>query len=79
MRCDLVVMLLPANRTEQPFWQRLVEPFRDRAPLDGITLTSRFLPGRLRFGMPASYQLARSRKGGDRPPFGCLLLTWSRV
>ncbi len=26
---DLVVMLLPANRTEQKFWQLWVEPFRD--------------------------------------------------
>lgn len=25
-----VAMLLPANRTEQPWWQTLVEPFRDR-------------------------------------------------
>jgi hypothetical protein len=26
---DLIVMLLPANRTEQGFWQRWIEPFRD--------------------------------------------------
>lgn len=25
-------MLLPANRTEQQWWQLMVEPFRDRAP-----------------------------------------------
>jgi phage N-6-adenine-methyltransferase len=27
--CELVVMILPANRTEQRFWQDHVEPFRD--------------------------------------------------
>jgi phage N-6-adenine-methyltransferase len=27
---ELVVMLLPANRTEQSWWQALVEPHRDR-------------------------------------------------
>ena len=27
--CDLVVMLLPANRTEQGWWQECVEPYRD--------------------------------------------------
>lgn len=27
---ELVVMLLPSNRTEQPWWQELVEPQRDR-------------------------------------------------
>lgn len=27
---ELVVLLLPANRTEQGWWQRQVEPFRDR-------------------------------------------------
>lgn len=27
---ELIVLLLPANRTEQGWWQRQVEPFRDR-------------------------------------------------
>jgi hypothetical protein len=31
----LVVMLVPANRTEQGWWQRLVEPYRDRAHVCG--------------------------------------------
>jgi phage N-6-adenine-methyltransferase len=26
---ELVAMLIPANRTEQPFWQNLIEPNRD--------------------------------------------------
>lgn len=28
---ELVVMLVPANRTEQAWWQDLIEPFRDTA------------------------------------------------
>lgn len=27
--CELVAMLIPANRTEQRFWQEHIEPFRD--------------------------------------------------
>lgn len=67
-----IVMLLPANRTEQGWWQDLVEPERDRI---GSRLTVQFLRGRLRF----------IRAGGDsigtneRPPFGCCLLIWSAV
>lgn len=72
--CELVVMLLPANRCEQKFWQAWVEPFRDRDPVDGIVLRSRFLSGRPRFTAPD----APIPHKGDRPPFGCVLLTWSR-
>lgn len=41
---ELIVLLLPANRTEQRWWQDGIEPFRDRA---GSVLTVEFLPGRL--------------------------------
>lgn len=74
--CALVVMLVPANRCEQAWWQRFVELRRDRAPDNGIALTSRFLRGRMRFRWPESKVFD---KRGDRPPFGCVLLTWSRV
>jgi phage N-6-adenine-methyltransferase len=74
--CERVVMLLPANRCEQGFWQRHVEPYRDGDPLHGVRLSVRFLPGRMRFGFPASRP--RPEKG-DRPPFGCVLLIWTRV
>lgn len=76
--CELVVMLLPANRCEQAWWQTHVEPYRDGAPFHGVALRSRFLAGRMRFVMPADYQWGTSRKKGDRPPFGCVLLTWKR-
>jgi phage N-6-adenine-methyltransferase len=66
-RAARIVMLLPANRTEQRWWQTYIEPYRDRP---GSTLTTRFLAGRLEFGPPA-----KDGKG-SRPPFGCVLLVW---
>jgi phage N-6-adenine-methyltransferase len=65
---SLVVMLLPANRTEQRWWQENVETFRDRDK----GLSVEFLPGRLRFDKPGGYNDPR----GNRPPFGCCLLVW---
>jgi phage N-6-adenine-methyltransferase len=68
--CDaeLVAMLLPANRTEQRWWQDLVEPYRDRP--GGIRCE--FLPGRIRF-----IKAGGDRVGpNERPPFGCCLLIW---
>lgn len=64
-----IVMLLPANRTEQKWWQELVEPHRDRP---GSPLHTEFLPGRMRFDRPS----ATIGPKGDRPPFGCVLLIW---
>jgi hypothetical protein len=65
-----ILMLLPANRTEQKWWQQLVEPRRDQP---GSPLRVQFLPGRLRF-------LSRGQSAigpNERPPFGCCLLIWS--
>lgn len=64
----LIVMLLPANRTEQRWWQDLVEPHRDR----GGALRVEFLRGRLRFLEPGEQQI----RPNSRPPFGCCLLVW---
>jgi phage N-6-adenine-methyltransferase len=66
---DLIVMLLPANRTEQGWWQREVEPFRDQP---GSALQVEFLPGRLRFLAPGASKI----KPNERPPYGCCLLIW---
>jgi phage N-6-adenine-methyltransferase len=66
-----IVMLLPANRPEQPWWQQYVEPHRDRP---GGPLTVKFLPGRLRFIKPGATEV----KPNERPPFDCCLLVWSR-
>lgn len=67
-RCEVIVLLLPANRTEQGWWQELVEPRRDRHG----PLRCEFLPGRMRFDRPEAIIGPK----GDRPPFGCCLLIW---
>ncbi len=64
-----IVMLLPANRCEQPWWATTVEPRRDRPD---SPLRVEFLPGRLRFR-----QHGRAIRGNERPPFGCCLLIWT--
>jgi phage N-6-adenine-methyltransferase len=66
----LIVMLVPANRTEQQWWQRNVEPFRDRS----LGLRTEFLPGRIRFLLPGQLLIGPD----ERPPFGCCLLIWQR-
>jgi phage N-6-adenine-methyltransferase len=64
-----VVMLLPANRTEQRWWQDLVEPAMRQQRRD---FHVEFLPGRMRFDRPGAIIGPK----GDRPPFGCCLLIW---
>jgi phage N-6-adenine-methyltransferase len=67
---ELIVMLLPANRTEQGWWQRHVEPHRDR----GGRLRVEFLPGRMRFIAHDDDAI----RPNARPPFGVCLLIWDR-
>lgn len=64
-----IVMLLPANRAEQQWWQLMVEPFRDRG---GSPMLTEFLPGRMRFLKPGQTAVGPNQ----RPPFGCVLLSW---
>ena len=66
-----IAMLLPCNRTEQPWWQELVEPNRD---LRGGELATHFLPTRVKFGHPGNPKGI----GVGSPPFGCVLLVWRR-
>lgn len=66
---ELIVMLLPANRTEQGWWQDLVEPYRDTA-----LLRVEFLRGRQRFVLPGAEEIGPN----ERPPFGCCLLIWGQ-
>lgn len=70
-QAPLIAMLLPANRTEQGWWQNLVEPYRDRS---GSPLTTEFIRGRLRFLAPGADTIGPD----ERPPFGCVLLVWNR-
>lgn len=69
--CSTIAMLLPANRTEQPFWQEHVERHRDR---HDSRLRTYFLPTRVRFGHPGNRDGVRA----GSPPFGCVLLVWGR-
>jgi phage N-6-adenine-methyltransferase len=64
---ELVVMLLPANRTEQGWWQRQIEPQR-RAGLIAVE----FIQGRMRFLKPGQKHI----RPNERPPFGCCLVIW---
>jgi phage N-6-adenine-methyltransferase len=68
-QAPLIVMLLPANRTEQAWWQDMVEPYRDRP---GSPLSIEFLRGRLRFVKAGQTSIGPN----ERPPFGCCLLIW---
>lgn len=68
---EVVVLLLPANRCEQRWWQDYVEPFRDKGPLGGISCTTRFLRGRTKFsGVKQGFTKS--------PPFGCVIVTIRR-
>jgi phage N-6-adenine-methyltransferase len=64
----LIVMLAPANRTEQAWWQTWVEPARDGRG----ALQVEFLPGRMRFIRAGADGVGPN----ERPPFGCCLLIW---
>ena len=69
MEAELIVMLLPANRTEQDWWQRKIEPFRDRPE---TPLRVRFLPGRYRFLKPGQTSIMPN----ERPQSGYCLCIW---
>ena len=74
---ELVVMLLPSNRTEQGWWQEFVEPFRDgRCPswCSRRVVRTEFLPGRMRFIKAGQTEIGPN----ERPPSGCVLLIWQR-
>lgn len=66
-----IVMLLPANRTEQAWWQDHVEPYRDGK---AYGFRVEFLRGRMRFIKPGQSDIGPN----ERPPFGCCLLIWDR-
>lgn len=76
-KADLVVMLVPANRCEQCWWQRWVEEFRDGRFVpprnsEFSSLRVEFLAGRLRFIKHGFDKV----EPNQRPPFGCALLIW---
>jgi phage N-6-adenine-methyltransferase len=66
--CPLVVMLLPANRTEQGWWHDYIEPFRDGRG----SIETRYIRGRINFGVPGN----EAGKFKTSAPFGCVLVIW---
>ncbi len=60
------VLLLPANRTEQSWWQDLIEPHRD----NGGRVHTQFIGGRIPFLMSGQTSVPPN----SRPPFGCVLV-----
>ncbi len=80
-----VVMLLPANRTEQPFWQNWIEGWRDgqchwnpanslwECPFDSCQ--TRFLAGRRAFRNRGAEIKNRTSRN---PPFGIVIVIWDR-
>lgn len=67
--CQSISYLIPV-RSEQPFWQTLIEPYRDQV---GSPLRVHLLPKRQEFGSPNDPK--KVKKGS--PPFICALLHWS--
>lgn len=70
----VVAMLIPATRTEQPWWQELIEKSRDGRSHATPRLSTHYLPGRTAFGHPGN----RNGVGVGSPPFTCVLLVWRR-
>lgn len=68
-KADRVVMLVPANRTEQAWWQDLVEGQRSKGGLFSV----QFLRGRMRFIAANDTEI----RPNARPPFGVCLLKWT--
>lgn len=86
---ELAVGLVPATRTEQPWWHELVEPYRDRRDTES-DLRTEFLKGRIKF-LENGGPIYRKNKDGtlwinpktgepqiSSPKFGCVLLIWGR-
>lgn len=85
---ECVVMLVPATRTEQPWWHRWVEPWRDgrgyphELRMQGFAppkwrLTTHCLPGRWHFLKDGKPILDPKTGRRSSPKFGCVLLSWS--
>lgn len=82
--CALVVMLLPWNRQEQPWWQHYIEMGRDgRLPNLNSRITTIALgggqygvKGRVKYGTPADPE---GKRPHNSPSFGSGLVIWRRA
>jgi len=88
--CDLIVLLMPWNRQEQPWWHEYIEPYRDGK--QGSVVSTRALKGRVKFGTPSDPEGMKKHpkivngkivmKNGkpvmmpNAPGFGCGLVIW---
>lgn len=61
-RLDFVAQILPGNRQEQEWWQRLIEPIRDRRERD-LIVTTHYPPGRTNYGIPGAPRSTKWRTG----------------
>lgn len=71
-RADTGVLLIPGVRCDQDWWQKYVEPFRDKPDVWeklGCSFTSKFLDGRTHYEPPPGVE-------SSSPRFGSCILTW---
>jgi len=68
----VIVMLVPANRTDQPWWQKNVAPYVKRQCFD-----VRWRPERDRFTVDGGKPILNKQGKVGSPSFACALLIWS--
>lgn len=71
-RTELIVMLVPANRTDQPWWQENVAPHIKRTGFD-----VRWRSVRDRFTVDGGKPIHNTQGKIGTPSFACALLIWS--
>lgn len=77
---ELAYLLLPGIRCEQPWWQELVEPFRDgRERFESMSLRTEFLPGRPRFTNEKGLPILDRKGKLQSPMFGLVGLVFQRT
>jgi phage N-6-adenine-methyltransferase len=80
-QATLVYMLIPSTRCEQPWWQEMIEPYRDGrgAPVGDLFLTTSFLPGRWHFTIDGGQPILNPKTGKrSSPKFGLVGLLFQR-
>lgn len=90
-KVQLIWFLIPATRTEQVWWHKLVEPYRDGRPslVPGYRLETKNLEGRIHF-LENGKPIMRKNEDGSlwinpktgkpqrsSPKFGCVGLIWT--
>lgn len=67
-----IVMLVPANRTDRPWWQKNVAPYIKEPRFD-----VRWFPERHRFTIDGGQPILNKQGKVGSPSFACALLIWS--